>query len=177
MDLSKAALLGGHSFPRSFYNSAGPNVGSAIMLALSQQARLRPSISILEGHKLKSLEVQGGTVVGVNSVKVAERDGQGMWRAVDVAEQSLELVACDAVVLATGGFAANKELLRLHSPVAAGLATTNGPSAQGEGLAIAQAVGAEVVHLDQVQVLCVRSPVLAFSNMACCRTLSLILAP
>ena len=36
--------------------------------------------------------------------------------------------------------------------MAAGLATTNGPWAQGEGLAIAQAAGAQLIHMDHVQI-------------------------
>lgn len=112
-----------------------------------------------------------------------------------------EAIACDAAVLATGGFAANKTLLEVkhlcggsaltfthrsllpihcaliwpsayllvqqpinlasgsyrldvqtHSPIAALLATTNGPWAQGDGLAIAQAAGAELIHMTHVQI-------------------------
>lgn len=58
----------------------------------------------------------------------------------------------DAVVLATGGFGANRDLLRRHAPAVAELATTNGPWAQGEGLALAAGAGATMVGLDQVQV-------------------------
>ncbi len=57
-----------------------------------------------------------------------------------------------AVILATGGFAANRALLARHSPQAAELATTNGPWAQGDALAVAEAVGANMRDLDQVQI-------------------------
>ncbi len=57
-----------------------------------------------------------------------------------------------AVVLATGGFAANRALLARHSPAAAALATTNGPWAQGEALEVAARAGARLRDLDQVQV-------------------------
>ncbi|EFJ49944.1 hypothetical protein VOLCADRAFT_116982 [Volvox carteri f. nagariensis] len=62
------------------------------------------------------------------------------------------VVACGALVLATGGFAANKELIRSVAPEAADLATTNGPWARGESLSLAAAAGAALVGLEDVQV-------------------------
>jgi fumarate reductase flavoprotein subunit len=47
----------------------------------------------------------------------------------------------DAVVLATGGFGASKQLLGKHAPQVADLATTNGPFAVGDGLKLAQSAG------------------------------------
>jgi succinate dehydrogenase/fumarate reductase flavoprotein subunit len=56
-----------------------------------------------------------------------------------------------AVVLATGGFGASKDLLKEHNPMAAPYATTNGPWATGDGLRLAQDFRAGVKLMDQVQ--------------------------
>jgi hypothetical protein len=64
---------------------------------------------------------------------------------------SVTLLA-DALVFASGGFAASKALLSRHAPDAAGLPTTNGPWATGDGAALAAPLGAALVHMDQVQV-------------------------
>lgn len=63
-----------------------------------------------------------------------------------------QMLPAAAVVLATGGFAASRQLLQAHCPTAASLATTNGPWATGDGLQLGACLGADTLHLDQVQV-------------------------
>lgn len=58
----------------------------------------------------------------------------------------------EAVVLASGGFAASRELLARYRPDVAALPTTNGPWATGDGIALGGALGAALVQMDQVQV-------------------------
>lgn len=57
-----------------------------------------------------------------------------------------------AVVLATGGFGASKDLLEKYRSDLVNLKTTNQPGATGDGLKLAQKVGAKLVDMDQVQV-------------------------
>jgi hypothetical protein len=66
-------------------------------------------------------------------------------------EASVTLLA-DGLVFASGGFAASKEMLSRYAPEAAGLPTTNGPWATGDGAALAAPLGAALVQMDQVQV-------------------------
>ena len=61
----------------------------------------------------------------------------------------MELLS-DAVILTTGGFGRNKELLSKYTPAIKELPSTNGPWAQGEGVLIAEEIGASLVHMDQV---------------------------
>ncbi|APX71684.1 flavocytochrome c [Companilactobacillus allii] len=61
-------------------------------------------------------------------------------------------ITSDAVILATGGFGANPELLTKYRPDLAGYKTTNQPGATGDGITLAQSVGAKLVDMDQIQV-------------------------
>ena len=61
-------------------------------------------------------------------------------------------VRADAVVLATGGFGANLEKVAELRPELEGFMTTNAPGALGQGIEIAQAVGADTVDMDQIQI-------------------------
>ena len=57
-----------------------------------------------------------------------------------------------AVVLATGGFGANHEMVESLRPDLKGFMSTNASGAQGQGLEMAQEAGAAVVDLDQIQI-------------------------
>ena len=62
------------------------------------------------------------------------------------------IVEAKAVVLATGGFGANLEMVASYKPELKGFMTTNAAGAQGQGIAMAQAVGAATVDMDQIQI-------------------------
>ena len=61
-------------------------------------------------------------------------------------------VNADAVILATGGFGANLDMVAYYQPSLKGFMTTNAAGLQGQGIAMAQAVGAAVVDMDQIQI-------------------------
>ena len=61
-------------------------------------------------------------------------------------------VNAQAVVLATGGFGANLEMVAQLKPELKGFVTTNAPSITGDGIRLAQAVGAATVDMDQIQI-------------------------
>ena len=61
-------------------------------------------------------------------------------------------VNADAVILATGGFGANLEMVASYQPSLEGFMTTNAPGLQGQGIAMAEAVGAATVDMDQIQI-------------------------
>lgn len=60
-------------------------------------------------------------------------------------------VYAKSVVLATGGFGADLELVAQLNPELSGAGTTNAPGITGDGLEMAQAVGADTVDLDRIQ--------------------------
>lgn len=61
-------------------------------------------------------------------------------------------VNAKAVVLATGGFGANLDMVVKYKPELKGFMTTNAPGIQGQGIEMAQAVGAATVDMDQIQI-------------------------
>ena len=61
-------------------------------------------------------------------------------------------VNAKAVVLTTGGFGANLEMVTEYKPELKGFMTTNAAGAQGQGIEMATAVGADTVDMDQIQI-------------------------
>ena len=61
-------------------------------------------------------------------------------------------VNAKAVILATGGFGANLDMVVEYKPELAGFMTTNAPGAQGQGIDMAVAIGAGTVDMDQIQI-------------------------
>ena len=57
-----------------------------------------------------------------------------------------------SVVIATGGFGANAEMVEKYKPELKGFATTNAEGAQGQGIDMATAVGAATVDMNQIQI-------------------------
>jgi flavocytochrome c len=137
VDLNGTVQLGGHRTKRTHFPPTGPSVGFAILKALGEVLKETPNIKVITSAKVASLIKDNEKVTGV---RYFNKDGEEV------------ILPADAVVLATGGFGASKELLRKHAPHVVELATTNGAFAQGEGLVLASEVGAALRDLDQVQV-------------------------
>ena len=57
-----------------------------------------------------------------------------------------------SVIIATGGFGANAEMVEKYKPELKGFATTNAEGAQGQGIDMATAAGAATVDMDQIQI-------------------------
>jgi flavocytochrome c len=95
-----------------------------------------------------------------------EDDGKGGKRASVVKAEGLNgtVVAQGhkAVIVATGGFGASIEMREKYNkqwPSLAKIGTTNHPGATGDGLALAEKVGAELVGLEHIQLLPMGDPV------------------
>jgi L-aspartate oxidase len=112
-----------HSFPR-IVHAGGDATGAELMRALRSAVQCSAHIQLFEFCRARELIKLDGRVVGV-----AVTDAKG---------NSAELLA-PAVVLATGG------LGQLY------LNTTNPAEADGSGLALAHAAGAEFADLEMVQ--------------------------
>ena len=66
-------------------------------------------------------------------------------------EDAVYTFNCKAVILATGGFGANEDMYTQYRPDLKGTVTTNAPGATGDGIVMAQALGADLVDIEQIQ--------------------------
>lgn len=153
VDLSTLSQLGGHSHPRTHRSKPDgkpANVGWRIMSSLISFIESLPAEKVTLLKKTRAVDLivapgegpdGGDQVVGVKCQ--TQEDGQ---------EREVE-VRAGAVVLATGGFGSDRDgLLAKHKPSVRHLATTNGPFATGDGVKMAEKIGAGLVHMEQVQI-------------------------
>lgn len=79
-------------------------------------------------------------------------DGRVLGIKVQTKEGTKNIRALNGVVLATGGFAANPEMRQTYVPwITPETPTTNQPCATGEGIRLAQQVGANTLHMSYIQ--------------------------
>lgn len=138
VDLSVLAQLGGHSAKRTHRNKSGPNVGFAIISALQKTV-----------EKMPNIEVRTATLAD----KFVLEDGGAAIRGLELkaADGVSTTVESPVVILATGGFSASKQMLQRFAPGLDKFPTTNGAWALGEGILLAESVGADLTHMDKVQ--------------------------
>jgi fumarate reductase flavoprotein subunit len=90
-----------------------------------------------------------------NKTKVTKlrRTDDGRVNGVEVnADGIIKVINAKAVILATGGFGASKEYIKRFRPDLESYKTTNQPGATGDGLKLAENVGAELMQMNLVQV-------------------------
>lgn len=73
--------------------------------------------------------------------------GQDYGLKIKHAEIGERTVNAKAVLIAAGGFQANKEMLAKYAPEVLDLKTTNHPGATGDGMKLATAVGGTLVDM------------------------------
>jgi succinate dehydrogenase/fumarate reductase flavoprotein subunit len=160
VDLPSVARLGGHSAARTRTTApgSGVNVGLALVRAVEAAlVRRHPRVSVVTGARVTRVERSGSGDDDAGRLLVTYEfskgdSGGGSGGALNARPQAV-LVAADALIIATGGFAASRELLARYAPPGvADLATTNGPWATGDGLALGTALGGVLRGMADVQV-------------------------
>lgn len=112
----------------------GSAVGEYLVASFSAQLEAM-DIPVLLDTKATELISENGQVVGVKA--------EG--------EDKLYTINAKAVILATGGFGANEEMYCSYRPDLKGTVTTNAPGATGDGIVMAQALGADLTDIEQIQ--------------------------
>jgi len=142
-DLSIPVLSqnGGHSASRTHRPTSGA-AGGYITLGLLRSLRKYEEnghCKVLKQAKMtKLLKDSNGRVIGIEYESLADKKTHKLNGG--------------AVIIATGGFCFNKDLLKKYAPFNANLPTTNGPWTNGEGMLVAESAGAELVDMECVQV-------------------------
>ena len=112
------------------------SVGS-YMIPRLQQACEKAGVQILLSTTAEEILTDGGKAVGIKAIG---------------ATGETVTVNAKAVILASGGFGANLDMVVEYKPELKGFMTTNAPGILGQGIAMAQAIGADTVDMDQIQI-------------------------
>lgn len=135
-DLTVVGMFGGASVKRIHRPSDTSAVGPVLVKTFSSQLE-ELGVPVLLNTKAETILVdENGAVSGV---KVTDKDG------------NTTTIDCTSVVLATGGFGSNEEMVVEYKPNLAGFCTTNHAGATGDGIAMAKEIGAAFVDMDQIQ--------------------------
>ena len=102
----------------------------------------------------KNLQDAGVEIILNTTVDTILTDANGAACGVSgVANDGSKLtVNADAVILTTGGFGANLDMVVSYKPELAGFMTTNAAGIQGQGIKMAEALGAATVDMNQIQI-------------------------
>lgn len=98
--------------------------------------------------KLDELGIE--VMLETEATEIITEDGKAVGVKAESATSNLTVNA-GAVILATGGFGANFDMLASYDPALANAVTTNTPAATGDGIVMAQAVGADTVDMEYIQ--------------------------
>ena len=141
IDLTDVASFGGASVKRIHrpLNDEGKvvSVGAYTVPLLEEAVAARESITLMTDTMADTLLTADGVVCGVEATG---KTGNSVR------------VLSNAVVLTTGGFGANLDMVVQYKPELEGFMTTNAAGIQGQGIAMAQAIGADTVDMEQIQI-------------------------
>lgn len=113
------------------------SVGTFMLPILEENAKKLGADLRLETRAKKLLVDESGKIVGV------EAEGPTGEKVT---------VNAKAVILASGGFGANLEMVTKYRPELEGFMTTNAKGALGDGILMGEEVGAATVDLEQIQI-------------------------
>jgi succinate dehydrogenase/fumarate reductase flavoprotein subunit len=160
VDLSLVGQLGGHSHARTHRPASGM-AGSVLVTSVQKacDAYAESGFFVMKKRARATEIVLGadGAVRGVRwspvtKTTVSRTNGTDVHDDVTV----LNAAVAPAVILATGGFAADgagaDSLLRAHAPASASFATTNTKGTTGDGHKMLFSLGAAAVDMDNVQI-------------------------
>ena len=126
---------GGQTRARGHGPCDGSPVGIEIMRVLGERAD-KDHIDMRLNNRVTKILMKNGKVSGVQ-VKTPK---------------GMETINAKAVILATGGFGANHKMVEKYRPELKGFSTTNHPGATGDGIILAQQVGAGLTDIKQIQI-------------------------
>ena len=102
-------------------------------------AAVAHGVRIITGMRAQELVLDHGKVVGV--------------KATDKTGNKYEFKSANGVILATGGYSQNKVLRRKSAPhLTPDMVSTNQPGATGDGIIMAEKIGADTTGMNYVQV-------------------------
>ncbi len=113
------------------------SVGSYLVEHLAENCG-KLGIEIIYEAKVDEVLMENGKAAGLH--------------AVNVSNGSEIVVHADAVVIATGGFGSNPDLITKYRPDLEGYVSTNAPTVTGDAIAFLEEIGADFRDLEQIQI-------------------------
>lgn len=133
-DLSEVVFTGGQSAKRTHRPAGGQAVGPVIVDALADTAE-KDGIDVRTETEVTKILKTGDKVTGVEVKHKGETYN----------------INAKAVVMATGGFGANAEMVAEYKPSLKGFGSTNSPAITGDGIKMVKAVGGDLVDMTEIQ--------------------------
>jgi fumarate reductase flavoprotein subunit len=133
-DLSDRGLLAGHGHRRTFRPSGGSPVGREITSVLLR-AVTKQGIDLRTENKALSITQKK------NSLMVLVQNPTGREYR----------IRARSVIIATGGFGGNLEMVVRYNPKMKGFNTTNSPGASGDFINLTRDLPVKLVHLEDIQ--------------------------
>ena len=134
-ELPKISFSGGASVNRIHAPADGSGVGAYLVDRFSAKLNELGVKVMLETAATELLTDEDGKIAGVKAV----------------GPDAIYTINARAVILASGGFGANEAMYTTYRPDLKGTVTTNAPGATGDGIVMAQALGADLVDIEQIQ--------------------------
>ena len=134
-ELPKISFSGGTSVNRIHAPADGSGVGAYLVDRFSAKLNELGVKVMLETAATELLTDEDGKIAGVKAV----------------GPDAMYTINARAVILASGGFGANEAMYTTYRPDLKGTVTTNAPGATGDGIVMAQALGADLVDIEQIQ--------------------------
>lgn len=134
--LNDITTTGGMSIDRTHRPKDGSAVGGYLISGLVRNVTRR-GIDVMLDTSVEEILCEHGKVSALRLIND---------------ENETLTVAVKSVIVATGGFSANSEMVVKYRPDLAGFVTTNHKGATGGGIALLQHIGADTVDMGEIQI-------------------------
>ncbi|RLM26564.1 flavocytochrome c [Brenneria alni] len=136
IELSDITTTGGMSVDRTHRPANGASVGGYLISGLIKNIN-KYNIDVMLDTAVIDIIQDQGKVVGVRIVNDENKE---------------KIIPTKAVIVATGGFGANEQMVVKYRPDLDGYVTTNHSGATGAGIRLLENLGADTVDLGEIQI-------------------------
>ncbi|WP_240764957.1 flavocytochrome c [Paenibacillus dendritiformis] len=136
-ELSEVGRAGGASVDRIHRPQGGEAAGNFIVVALKKRITDLGIDLRLNTSATEIIKNDKGEVTGIKA-----KDKEGKEFTIDAKK----------VMITSGGFGANFDMIKQYDPKLADFKTTNAPGALGEGIIMAEKAGAALVDMEYIQI-------------------------
>ena len=143
-DLSDVGLMGGSSVKRTHRPKGGSAIGPHLMKVLNNATTNKTMVSTNRHIEIRTSNKVTGLLSAV--------DGCVTGVKVQNANGSTYRLTAKAVIIATGGFGANLEMVTNLQPSLKGFATLNHPGATGDAFDWVTAIGGATIQMANIQI-------------------------